>query len=54
MPNWHVTVTEPAWVLPLGVNIGTLTVIFIAIAALYYFASAQFRNKPTDEPESSH
>ena len=54
MPNWHITETEPAWVLPLGVNIGTLTVIFIAIAALYYFANAQFRNKPTDEPESSH
>lgn len=42
LPGWHVAVTEPIWVLPLGTALGTVTCSLIAVAALYYFVSAQF------------
>ena len=41
LPDWHTASSEPLWVLPTITGIGTVTMIFIAIAACWYFQYAR-------------
>ena len=41
LPSWHTASSEPSWVLPTITSIGTVTMIFIAIAACWYFQYAR-------------
>ena len=41
LPNWHTASSEPSWVLPTITSIGTVTMIFISIAACWYFQYAR-------------
>ena len=41
LPDCHTASSEPLWVLPTITGIGTVTMIFIAIAACWYFQYAR-------------
>ena len=41
LPDWHTASSEPLWVLPTITSIGTVTMIFIAIAACWFFRYAR-------------
>jgi hypothetical protein len=41
LPDWHTAASEPLWILPTITGVGTVTMIFIAIAACWYFQYAR-------------
>jgi len=41
LPSWHTAASEPPWVLTTITAIGTVTMIFIALSACWYFQHAR-------------